>query len=151
MYDVAHSALYEFIEMFIESINDAAHPLYGAETLRSLKKSLEETPKVVRVGCNSGMFNISSEDACKQKDVDFVIECFVTPSDAENEAVKDEALDESFGMAQAIFTRLMESEGQTLSAKVSMVDGNEYDKDFATLGGVERGATYFYGKINKDV
>lgn len=144
---ISRDALYSFIESLI---TDAAPdtPLEDAESFRSLRGSVNEAVKVVRVDCFSGIFNVG-EAKLSERDVDFVIEFFVTPSEATEDADAlaqlDAAKDLSFEMARTVFNEMATKQGW---ATICDAFGNEFDTATANLGGKERGATYFYGKVN---
>lgn len=149
VYDTAHKALYDFIESLIENAG-ADTPLFEAKSFRTLRGNVDEAKKIVRVYADGGFHQVSKDPESKQKGVDFLIQCIVTPDD-DSEWELEVAIDVSFGMSQQIFQSLMSGAGMTLSSKVCTLDGNEYWKDVANMGGQDRGASYHKGVINRDI
>lgn len=146
---ITRNALYSFIESVItESAETEDAPMKSAVSFRSLKGNVDEAAKVVRCDCFSGRFAKSADPRCEETDVDFIVEFFVTPADDSLTAM-DAAKDLSFEMAKQFYNRLTDSDGQTLKNLVDRVTGgDEFDTDIANLGGINRGATYIYGKLN---
>jgi hypothetical protein len=151
---ISRNALYNFLESVIETATAAEDdsPLKGAVSFRSLRGSVDEAKKVVRVDCYSGRVAKTDETRCRETDVDFVIEFYVTPDEATGELsaleLQDAAVDLSFEMLYEAFDKLTDSAGVTLNGNVDHLNTGEFDTGTANLGTISRGASYLYGKIN---
>lgn len=144
---ISRNALYSFLESVITDAPDDS-ALKDAASFRSLRGSVDESTKVVRCDCFSGRFAKSPDPQCEEIDVDFVVEFYKTPEDAESLSSQDAAKDLSFEMAKQFYNALTTREGATLGGQVDITEGEEFDTDMASLGGVLRGTTYLYGTIN---
>jgi hypothetical protein len=147
---ISRNAIYDWLEAIIAD-DDAPECLADAVLYRSLKGPIDvATRKVIRVECYSGRWALTHESSREEQDVDFVIECIVSPlpSNADNpEEVRiEEAKEKSFEMGREIF-RLMASSGVP---GVCSAYGDEWEIGEPSFGASNRGATYFYGKVNNE-
>lgn len=141
------NALYQVIENAIKTVGNSS-PLVGAVTLRSLKGSVDEASKVVRVqSLLSGQMSPVDEPQRQYNDADYIVQCFCKP-DGDTLKEEDEALEKSLEMAYAIF-RIINS---NYSLDGAVCDAAEelggFDCDYETLGGQRFASTYLYGKFN---
>ena len=148
---ISRNALYTFLEAKIAAAAIDS-PLKGAISFRSLRGQVNKAAKVIRVDCFSGRVAKTSDTQCREADVDFVIEFYVTPAlktaDVSELEQQDAAIDLSFEMLYEAFDKLTDSAGTTLNGAVENLSTGEFDTGTANLGGVPRGASYLYGKIN---
>lgn len=149
----ASTALYQWL---LPQTKDEASPLFGASLFRSLRGSVDSARKVIRVDCYNGLFVRSSGVAPapeeQERNVRFIIQCFVSPdaaSPSESELLKlEEAKDEAFLMARTIFQN-MADEDNWLQYGVCTVYGDEFENTEETLGTTLRAVTYFFGEVNR--
>lgn len=136
-------AFYTFLESLIQEVGSDS-PLSGAQSFRSLRASVDEAERIIRVDYFSGKFVPANEAAESEREVKLVVECFVTPKD-DSEMELQRAKIESTRMAKAIFMAYATQIGWTNACDVQ---GDEFDADVASFGTVLRGATYLYPTVN---
>jgi hypothetical protein len=114
---------------------------------RSLRTSVDEARKVVRVECFTGELDVGERE---ENNVQSTIQCWVLPDfdsyGTEQEAI-DAAADESFDMAKAIYTAI--APNMDLNGMVCTADFREFETGQAKLGSAQRGVTYLDGVINR--
>lgn len=146
---ITRNAIYSFIENLIEtSAPDDA--LYEAISFRTLRASVDEAVKVVRVDCVTGTHNVLSVDGNRKRErnVQTTIQCFMTPDvNLEPDVAMEEATDVSFAMSQQIFDAMAIS--PSLNGTVCDAYFEDFETGEANLGATRRGVTYLDGTINR--
>lgn len=122
-------------------------PLADALLFPNLRTSVDEAQKVIRVDCWAGQFTLTDEESREERNVDFVIQCVVTPETGGSDEVAqlDAAKDESFQMARTIFREMAPSGIPGLC----QVWADEWEQGDPSFGAAKRGATYLFGKVNQ--
>jgi hypothetical protein len=81
---ISRDKIYDWLqELVAASAVDA--PLADAVLFPNLKGSIDETQKVIRVDCWAGEFTLTEEPEREERNVDFVIQCVVTPDEGSDE------------------------------------------------------------------
>lgn len=142
---ITRNALYDFVDALIEAAPQSS-PLSDARSFRSLRGSIDDAVRIVRVEVTEGYHALSSDPKLKELRVQAVIQCWVLPED-DSEAALDDATDESFEMSRAIFEAVAQS--SHLSGKVCDTDFQQFETGYANLGSIRRGVTYLDGVINQ--
>jgi hypothetical protein len=142
---ISRDAIYDWLqELVAASAVDA--PLADAVLFPNLKGSIDETQKVIRVDCWAGEFTLTEEPEREERNVDFVIQCVVTPDEGSDELVQlDAAKEMSFQMVRTIFREMAPSG----LAGVCQAYADEWEQGDPSFGASNRGATYLYGKVNQ--
>lgn len=141
---IARDALYDFIQTLIDG-SSSGDALYGAESFRNLRGTVNEAVKVVRVDVLEGLMAVTDEPIRQEQGVAFTVQFWCTPESTELSDL-DDAKDTSFDMARQFFDALHEN--QSLSGSVCMADADVFETGEANLGSSLRGVTYLDGEVN---
>lgn len=142
---ITRDALYDFTESLITG-SDPEDPLYGAESFRNLRGSVDDAQKVVRIDVLEGEMCLTAEPIREELNVRFTAQFWVTPEGDELTDL-DDATDESFDMARQFFRAMATDPG--LSGGVCDSDASVFETGDANLGTIKRGVTYLDGTINQ--
>lgn len=145
---ITRNALYDFTDALITNAPDGS-ALSGAYSFRNLKSSVDEFVKVVRIDCIEGQLCRTDEAKKEELNVRFTAQFWVTPEPSNNdeEAALDDAIDLSFDMAKQFYNGMADDPG--LGGLVCDSYADVFETGDAKLGSINRGVTYLDGLINQ--
>lgn len=144
---ISQDALYTWLGTLISTAG-VGTPLKNATLFNSSRGSVDAATKVIRVDCFSGMLVLTTDTPCEEQDVQFVIECIITP-DPETEMLSaDQQLATAKSNALEMVKVIFRTMAATDIAGLGRAFGNEFDVGQPSFGSQSRGAAYFYGKVN---
>jgi hypothetical protein len=136
-------ALYSAIDALITG-SSSGDALYEAESEATLRMSVDEAVKVVRVDIGTLVPIKGTEDCRKELGVSFTIQCFTLPEE-DTPAAFLEAKHLSYDMARQIYLGI---DGSNLSGKATAVEVEQIEIGEASIGTILRPCSYIDGVVN---
>lgn len=144
---ISQDALYTWLGTLIAAA-DVGTPLKDATLFNNIRSSVDAATKVIRVDCYSGRLTLTTETSREEQDVDFVIQCVVTPEAATESLDEQQQIDIAKAAALEMVKVIFRAMAATGVPSVCQAYGDEFDIGQPDFGSQKRGAAYFYGKIN---
>lgn len=146
---IAQDALYDWLEGLIASAGTGT-PLKNAVLFNNLRGGIGEAAgaKTIRVDTWSGKWTVTEETNREEQDVDFVIQCVVTPEAETTVLTELNQLDTAKALSHSMARTIFRAMAENGVPGVCLAFGDEWETGEPSFGAANRGATYFYGKVN---